>query len=172
MVSMRHEDDLLRWFFERGASLPLRSTFGTTLERAYALAFDSEGRRLPASDAWTAGAALRAREQRRHAFEPAMDTEALRAARVSRRLRTLGAQQGAVVRVLEAYYGVVGARWGQTRHGRIFALYPLTPAGAAFVRSEVAKRPSEVADPYAILVAATELQAIAPSAKRSERGSR
>lgn len=54
-----------------------------------------------------------------------------RYAAVSRRLDRVESQH---VEVLAAYYGDTGARWGRTRHGRVFAVYALTPAGHKLVR--------------------------------------
>lgn len=52
-----------------------------------------------------------------------------RYALVSRRLDRAGDSSGRVRETLGVYYGDVGARWGRTRHGRLFGLYALTPAG-------------------------------------------
>lgn len=56
-----------------------------------------------------------------------------RYAKVSRWLGLVAEHSNAAVEVIRTYCGEVGARWARTRHGRIMALYPLTPAGKKLV---------------------------------------
>lgn len=168
MAITRKDEDLLMWFFERGVCTFWRSTFGTMLERTQALAYDSNGRRIPKSTAWSSGAELRVRERRQEASYEPDDHDLLRVARVSRRLRLVAACDPAAERALEAYYGAEGARCARADPGRIFALYPLTKAGERFVRDDVAKRPESADDAHGRLLAEVQLQQIAPTPQRRE----
>jgi len=168
MGILRKDEDLLIWFFERGVSVFWRSTFGNMLERAQALAYDSEGRRIPTSEAWTTGAELRVRERRQEASYEPEDADLVRAARVSRRLRWVQQADPAAEQTLEAYYGRAGARWARTDQGRMFALYPLTPAGEKFVRGDIAKRPDSEATAHERLLAEVQVQLVAPTQQRRE----
>jgi hypothetical protein len=162
----RKDADLLVWFFERGVTVFWRSTFGTMLERAYACAYDSEGRRVHSSDAWSAGATLRLRENRHESSYVPEETDLLRAAQVSRRLRIVSATDPAAERTLEAYYGRAGARWAQMDQGRIFSLYPLTSAGERFVRADILKRPERDLSAHDRILAEVQVQLVAPTDER------
>lgn len=54
-------------------------------------------------------------------------------ASVSRRLSRVEGQSIEAGKHLRLYYGDSGAKWGRTKHGRIFSLYASTPAGKALV---------------------------------------
>lgn len=57
----------------------------------------------------------------------------IRYASVSRRLSRVDAYSVDAGKYLRVYYGDSGARWGRSKHGRIFSLYALTPAGSKLV---------------------------------------
>lgn len=68
----------------------------------------------------------------------------VRFATVSRVVRAVADMSAALAGALRAYYGDQGARWGLTKNGRIFAVYPLTKAGQRLV--EASRRRSESRD--------------------------
>lgn len=168
-MKVSHKDEvLLMWFFERGVTTFWRSTQGAMLERAHALAYDSSGHRIPSSDAWSTGATLRVREHQEEAGYMPEDESLMRVAHVSRRLRLLGARDSAAGHALEAYYGRAGARWARTDQGRLFALYPLTTSGEAFVRADIAKRPDRDDDAHERILAEVQVQSVEPNDQRAE----
>lgn len=69
------------------------------------------------------------------------DAELMRFARVSRWL--VGMHPGKA-RILEAYYGLSGYRWGSTKWGRLFAVLPFTAGGHSMLAK--AKNPLELSD--------------------------
>jgi len=123
-MQTNHEQDLL-WYFGEGQSTFRHSSFGDVLERAQALAFDSEGQRIPrrSRDDWHT---MPVSSSRREPSYTPDDGDLVRAAGISRRLRRLGPEEAMVLHV---YYGDIGARWARTRPGRLFSLYGLTDAG-------------------------------------------
>ncbi len=90
--------------------------------------------------------------------------------RISRRLDGVKAALGKeYLAVLEDYHGDLGARWGRTRWGRLFAIYPRTKAGRALVimATEEAKGENEVVlTPVERLGVQAELQRVKPSSER------
>lgn len=125
--------DLLLWFFEHGADLCARSSFGALLDRQHALAYDSTGRRVPRADPWTYARSVGFRHRPTDDSYD-IDDAVLAAASISRRLRLLAAATPAAADALDAYFGARGAVAARTRFGRLLALVPLTPTGAALVR--------------------------------------
>lgn len=89
-------------------------------------------------------------------------------ARVSRRLARLPASIHADV--LQAYYGDLGARWGRTRHGRLFAVYHLTPKGSRWAsdsrRESEKTRNSADLTPSEIIGVQAELEKTQPKRER------
>jgi hypothetical protein len=57
-----------------------------------------------------------------------------RFARVSKVLRKLERIDKTAGEVLQAFYGDAGSRWGRTPYGRLFAIWPMTPAGDELVK--------------------------------------
>lgn len=89
--------------------------------------------------------------------------------RVSRRLDQLVAKVGqSGLRALELFHGDSGMRWGRTKHGRLFALLPMTSAGRKILaKTETENDPVEMTACERIGVQ-VELQAAQPKAWRSE----
>ncbi len=72
--------------------------------------------------------------------------------------------------VLRTYYGDVGARWGRTKHTRIFALYPMTQAGMGLLERVERETPSPLFLPACERIEnIAELQRIPPQAKAWRR---
>lgn len=136
MIPARDQADL-SWFLGEGLTIFYRSPFGATLERQMNARFDSRGKRIPrVQDTWTT------MPVKRDSYEPSYtpdDSALTRFARVSRKLRSLEASDPMSCRVLEAYYGDSGARWGRESVGRLFAVFPLTKRGGALI-AQVRKR--------------------------------
>jgi hypothetical protein len=92
--------------------------------------------------------------------------------RISRRLDAVRAKLGSAgVEVLEAFYGDVGMRWGRTKHGRLFSLYPRTKAGKKLLEKTRAKERDN--DPLTLsacerLGVQAELQGMQPKGWRRE----
>lgn len=76
-------------------------------------------------------------------YWPGHDT-LVRFATVSRVIRAVAETSPVLASVLRAYYGDQGARWGLTKNGRIFSVYPLTKAGRRLL--ETSRRKSESRD--------------------------
>ncbi|GMV18388.1 MAG: hypothetical protein AMXMBFR56_66120 [Polyangiaceae bacterium] len=72
-----------------------------------------------------------------HSYDMARATERqlMRFAIASRAVKAVARRRAILAAVLRAYYGDTGARWGRTEHGRILAVYPLTPEGAKLVEA-------------------------------------
>ena len=88
-------------------------------------------------------------------------------ARYARISRILGNVEPKSLRiVLEAFYGDVGARWGRTRHGRLFAIYALTPAGHKLVRMATMGDSLEGLSPAERIGVQAELERSQPKAQR------
>lgn len=66
----------------------------------------------------------------------------VRFATMSRVVKAVAAAKAVLAGALRAYYGDQGARWGLTKNGRIFAVYPLTAAGQRLLK--MSRRRSEV----------------------------
>lgn len=157
-VSGRDEADLT-WYFGPGACAFERSTFGAMLAAIERDAYVSEpcgacGSTgiVEASGAWCprcsgAGSVPRRKGARSrdtwgksvmHVRGARGDSQGYtpddgtltRYAVLSRRVAQLDARH---FDVLATYYGDAGARWGRTRHGRAFAIAPLTQSGARLV---------------------------------------
>lgn len=152
------DEYLLNWFFSKGQTQFFRSTMGTMLERAEALAFDSAGNKVePPDDPWlymlvkpTEGGA---------AYEP--DSNVLqRFGWVSRRLRPIASTRPSLVTAMATHYGDSGARWEREKVGRLFSLYPLTPSGRMFLRANARRHALEMRpdDAIAVEVKLQELQ--------------
>lgn len=169
MSISRRDEDLLTWFFEEGVGLFWRSPLGPALERQGALGFDSRGRRVGKPQPWTRAATSAHRHRPVEASYLPDDDELFRAAAVSRRLRRVGAVDRAAEQTLETYYGGLGARWARTSFGRIFALYPLTDAGATLVREEQSARPDLELLPHEHIAAQWRAQRMQPTQSRRER---
>lgn len=159
---MRDEMDL-EWFFGDGQTEFFRSTQGAMWERHGSLRWDSRGLEIPRPDDGnymyvrkTAGTAP--------SYEPTLQV-LHRFGKVSRRLRQVDA---AGVTVLGTYYGDSGARWGREAVGRLFCLFPLTPTGRAFLRSDARKVRLEIRPDEAI-GAEVHLQAVQPNDIRRRR---
>jgi hypothetical protein len=95
------------------------------------------------------------------------DTALTRYAVTSRRLSTVERSDPEAIEVLAAYYGDAGCRWGRTRHGRLFAVYALTPAGCKLIKMALEGRQDaiEMSDHERIGVAA-ELEQTQPKRQR------
>lgn len=76
-------------------------------------------------------------------YWPGHDTLVLYAT-MSRVIKAVAEASSLLACTLRAYYGDQGARWGLTKNGRIFAVYPLTKAGQRLL--EVSRRRSESRD--------------------------
>ena len=150
------EETELEWYLGSGTVEFFRSTTGTMLERAKAFSprrvSDEQGKLL--SDKYDRRVAHPARrrfmvargaQMQEHDAQPTAEVQTpggteptikvlMRYALVSRRLARVDARSIEAGKVLRVYYGDSGARWGRTKHGRIFSLYGSTEAGAALVR--------------------------------------
>lgn len=90
-----------------------------------------------------------------------------RRSRISTRLARASIEAQHVLRI---YYGDQGARWGRTKHGRIFSLYGITKAGAELVRKVEEAEESPVFLPVSErLGVIAELQGIPSQSKRSRK---
>ncbi len=76
-------------------------------------------------------------------YWPGHDT-LVRFATMSRVIKAVACTKTVLASVLRAYYGDQGARWGLTKNGRIFAVYPLTVAGQRLLK--MSRRRSEARD--------------------------
>lgn len=101
-------------------------------------------------------------------FEPSHDVLQKYGA-ISRQLDAVRVKFGhAGVRVLEAFHGDAGARWGRTKHGRLFAVYPHTSAGRrVLAKATSANDPIELTSCEKLAVQA-ELQTAQPKLWRRE----
>lgn len=170
----------LDWYFGEGASLFERSTFGAMLERSsmYKVkrTVDPElmRARLEREPHEAPPGALTARPKSGQAPSSGYTPEESllsRYARVSRLVRAVLEQDELSAAVLGAYYGDIGARWGRSPYGRIFAVYPLTAAGRELLRRERArqsagKAPSSTLTPAEELGVVMSVQAIQPQPAR------
>jgi len=150
----------LAWFFGAGQVAFERSVFGAILDRVEASAYVSGQCRAcqGAGIVWETGAwcdrcagtgSVPVRRPSAPQGEPLTarprgtqasgggylpdDGQLARYAVISRRLRSIAACHA---RALEAYYGDCGSRWARGRHGRLLALYALTPAGRRLVHQD------------------------------------
>jgi hypothetical protein len=163
MLNRKTEADLL-WYFADGVRMLSRSSFGALLERAEALRFDSEGRKIPEPDrhSWNTMVVTHT-YQAEPSYAP--DVDALtRSADVSRRLRKLKREDAWV---LEAHYGDIGARWSATKIGRLFAVYALTDAGQTYY-DETARKNTERVRADEQINALMQLQKLHPDPKRKD----
>ncbi|MEJ7727626.1 MAG: hypothetical protein WKG00_00245 [Polyangiaceae bacterium] len=165
----RRDEDLLIWFYEEGIGAFSRSPLGVALERQAALAFDEAGRRIPKATAWTHAADIAHRHRPGEASYMPDETLLLRAASVSRRLRRVAAANARAEQTLEVYYGFIGARWARSTEGRLFALYPLTEAGARLVLDDIGVQRDATALPHERISHALSAQRSAPSEARREQ---
>ena len=165
----RREEDLLIWYFEEGIGAFWRSPLGASLERQGALAYGGDGRRIAKPAPWTNQATIAHKHRPAESSYMPDEDALLRAASVSRRLRKVAEADAAAEQTLEAYYGAVGARWSRSSVGRVFAIYPLTEAGARLVRDDFVLSPSCEALPHERLAAALEAQRAHPTPERREQ---
>jgi hypothetical protein len=158
-----YEEASLEWYFGPGAAQFERSTMGAMLERAYAMSVDHKPdndtirarfERLPHEPPAGEITARPTAELRQSAGYTPNEQAMARFAHVSRRLRLVRAESAGAERVLAAYYGDVGCRWGRTARGRIFAVLPLTQAGQNMLR-KATKRTAK-----APLIRLTETEAL------------
>jgi len=161
----RRDEDLLIWFFEEGIGAFWRSPLGSALERQSALAYDGSGHRVPKPTPWTWAATIAYRHRAPEASYLPDEDVLLRAASVSRRLRRVCESDSRAAQTLEVYYGGIGARFAPGREGRLFALYPLTEAGAR-VCEEGGDQPSLL--PHERIARAIEAQLRMPTPERRE----
>jgi hypothetical protein len=164
----RRDEDLLIWFYEEGIGAFSRSPFGVALERQAALAYGEDGRRIPKATAWTHAADVAHRHRPGEASYMPDETLLLRAASVSRRLRRVAAADPRAEQTLEVYYGFIGARWARSTEGRVFALYPLTEAGARLVLDDIGAHRDAAALPHERIAHALCAQRASPSQERRE----
>jgi hypothetical protein len=178
MVRISPTDEAaLDWYFGPGSALFERSTMGGMLDRAslFSLPYlpdpelvlarlhrlpheppPGEVTARPTGHSYQAGG-----------YTP--DEGALnRYAYISRILSRVGRAAPFGLDVLSAYYGDQGARWGRTRHGRLFSVYPLTEAGKELLRR--ARKRTKGADlglcAAEELAAVFEVQAVQPMPAR------
>jgi hypothetical protein len=139
-ISLNDARDL-EWYLGEGMCVFWRSTFGPMLERQHNLAKDHRGNWIPKSkvDSWLTVAI--SPTQHEPSYTPS-DEALSRFARVSRILREIEHTDPTSVRVLEAYYGDVGCRWGASDIGRIASVYPITKSGGMVVKAARAKYPT------------------------------
>lgn len=142
---MIHPSDEVRldWFFGRGQTMFAKSTTGTLLERAQMYnvpvpmtqerweAMRDRRPNEPPVGELTVRSTATVRES--HVVVPPEDDLA-KYAWVAHRLARLELIEPGAVQVLAAYYGDLGARWGCTDMGRLFAVLPLTSAGREILR--------------------------------------
>lgn len=149
------DESNLQWTLGMGETAFSRSTFGSTLDLAKLMsarhAYDEQDHRLddkydrrprviPDREFQVAQGAVmqdhdarpRPPKRQESGYEPDHKT-LMTFAGVSRKLAHVDAVSLQAGRVLRWYYGDEGARWGKTKHGRIFSLYSHTPAGEALV---------------------------------------
>jgi hypothetical protein len=143
MILSPGQEKRLDWFFGAAQTLFTRSTQGAALERAFNLLVP----RLPDPEL------IRARFDREpHEPPPGQITARPGSSKHSpasyspdEGLMEMWGELAEVYRivvradatsacVLGAYYGNEGARWGRTVHTRLFAVFPLTEAGAELLR--------------------------------------
>lgn len=132
----------LWWYFGTGQGIFQHSTTGSTLERAELFSVDESGARIQRprtiylrdEEGRVVGSEeeMHVRPTRNgHFAEDAAivrrDVELRRFARIS---RAIDAVELALREPLAAYFGDIGDRWAREPVGRIFAVYPLTAAGA------------------------------------------
>ncbi len=89
---------------------------------------------------------------------------------VARRLDVVKARAGMrALTALEEYHGDSGAKWGRTRWGRMFCIYPLTASGRRLLVQVAGERNNEVVlTPLERLGVQAELQRVKPDEKRRE----
>jgi hypothetical protein len=164
----RRDEDLLIWFFEEGIGAFWRSPLGSALERQSALAYDGEGHRVPKPAPWTLAATIAYRHRASEASYMPDEDLLLRAASVSRRLRRVAESDARAAQTLEVYYGGIGARFAPGKEGRLFALYPLTDAGAHLCQDESARDATRALLPHERIARAIEEQRRRPTDERRD----
>ncbi len=164
------DESNLEWYLGAGTTEFFRSSSGGMLERAKAFspnrAHDEQGKLLDdkydrrtarpdrrkflvarGADMQEVDARPTAEVQTSGGTEPSIKV-LMRYALVSRRLARVDERSIQAGQVLRTYYGDAGARWGRTKHGRIFSLYGSTPAGEALVKRVEGEEQSPVFLPF------------------------
>lgn len=174
-----YDEASLSWYFGEGQACFERSTMGAQLDRLALfgmqhapspelVAARAEWREQPWLEPPGALTARPRAESRQSSGYTPDETALSRFARVSRRLREVGAVDALSAAVLAAYYGDQGARWGRLPQGRVFAVAPLTEAGFELLRrasSQGTARLGACADDQ--IAAEVQVQAVQPAKGRA-----
>jgi hypothetical protein len=123
----------LEWFLGLGITKCCRSTEGSVLERLLNSAFDSENNRIPAmGDTWLL---MMPKKVKNEPFYEMEFRDLYRIGRVSRILNRVAEAAPISARVLGAFYGDAGARWGRETHGRDASIWHLTATGQRLIET-------------------------------------
>lgn len=132
-----HDEQEITWYLGAGISSFMHSTFGRTLDRAQIFSRSSNNKLIPACHGEYGYKYIHVSHEDTHPSYELDPTVLDRFGRVSRRMLAVERIDPLSARIIEIWYGDVGARWAsQANPGRLMSLYPVTQSGQTYLRNQ------------------------------------